>query len=91
MRPLLLVALVALVAALLVGCTEPRSPACTEVCKREAECIEETGSKMPFDEKECVAACSALEQDAAVNAAKVQRHIECVNRQQSCAAVLECK
>ena len=75
----------------LAACTEPRSNACREVCKREAECVEETGSKMPFDEKECVAACSALEQDTSVNAAKVQRHIDCVHKQQSCAAVLECK
>ena len=85
MRLLLLAVLV------LSACTEPRSNACREVCKREAECVEETGSKMPFDEKECVAACSALEQDTTVNAAKVQRHIDCVHKQQSCAAVLECK
>lgn len=84
MRPLLL-------AVLLAACTEPRSEACKEVCKREAECIEETNSKMLFDEQECVAACSALERDATVNAAKVQRHVDCVNRQQSCTAVLECK
>jgi hypothetical protein len=38
-----------------------------------------------------VAACSALEQDVAVNAAKVQRHVDCVHRQSTCAAVLECK
>jgi hypothetical protein len=82
----------AFVAALAAAaCTEPRSPACREVCKREAECVEETGSKMPFDEKECVAACSALEQDVSVNAAKVQRHIDCVHKQQTCSAVLECK
>lgn len=87
--PLLAAALLA--AALLAGCTEPRSTACKEVCKREAECVEETGSKMPFDEKECVAACSALEQDVTVNAAKVQRHMECVRRHAACAAVLECK
>ena len=80
-----------LLVLLLAGCTEPRSAECKEVCKREAECVEETGSKMPFDEKECVAACSALEQDVTVNAAKVQRHIECVWRQPSCTAVLECK
>jgi hypothetical protein len=85
MRPLLLLA------ALLAACTEPRSAACTEVCKREAECIEETGHKLPFDEKECVAACSALEQDTTVNAAKVARHIACVTQQTSCPAVLECK
>ena len=85
---LCLAALLSLVSA---ACTEPRSDQCREVCKREADCIEETGSKMPFDEKECVAACSALEQDTSVNAAKVQRHIECVHKQQTCSAVLECK
>jgi len=79
-----------LLAIALTACTEPRSQACREVCKREADCIEETGSKMPFDEKECVAACSALEQDS-VNAAKVQRHIDCVHKQQACSSVLECK
>ncbi len=75
----------------LAACTEPRSQACRDVCKREAECVEETGSKMPFDEKECVAACSALEQDISVNSAKVQRHVDCVHTQQTCSAVLECK
>ncbi len=76
---------------LLVGCTEPRSTSCRQVCKREAECIEETGTKIPFEEKECVAACAALEQDATYSGAKVQRHIDCVNKQPSCSAVLECK
>jgi len=75
----------------LVSCTEPRSNSCREVCKREAECIEETGSKMPFEEKECVAACAALEQDKAHNGAKVQRHLDCVRKQTSCSAVLECR
>ncbi|MGN6104383.1 MAG: hypothetical protein ACTHU0_04710 [Kofleriaceae bacterium] len=82
---------VLIAAILLAACTEPRSGRCIEVCKREAECVEETSSKMPFDEKECIAACAALEQDATVNAAKVQRHIQCVHDQASCAAVLECK
>jgi len=82
---------VALALLLALGCTEPRSNACREVCKREAECVEETGSTMPFDEKECVAACAALEHDVTVNAAKVQRHIDCVSKQQTCPAVLECK
>lgn len=75
---------------LVVGCTEPRSASCREVCKREAECVEETSSKMPFDEKECVAACAALEHDAN-NKAKVERHVECVHQQAACVAVLECK
>ncbi len=75
----------------LMACTEPRSTSCRQVCKREAECIEETGTKIPFEEKECVAACAALEQDATYSGAKVQRHIDCVNKQTSCSAVLECK
>lgn len=75
----------------LTGCTEPRSAACREVCKREAECVDTTGNKIPFDEKECIAACAALEHDVEHSAAKVQRHIDCVNKQQTCPAVLECK
>jgi hypothetical protein len=75
----------------LLGCTEPRSATCREVCKREAECVEETGSKMVFEEKECVAACAALEQDVENSSAKVQRHADCVHKAPSCAAVLECK
>ncbi len=78
-------------AVLATGCTEPRSRTCKEVCKREAECVDSTGSKIPFDEKECIAACAALEHDVADNGAKVQRHIACVTKQQSCAAVLDCK
>lgn len=73
------------------GCTEPRSKSCSDVCKREAECVEETGSKIAFDEQECIAACSALEHDATHSAAKVRRHIDCVMRQPTCGAVLECK
>lgn len=79
-----------------LACTEPRSAACKEVCKREAECIDSSvidpsGSKPPFDEKECIAACAALEHDVEHSAAKVQRHIDCVNKQTACPAVLECK
>ena len=81
----------AMIAALAAGCTEPRSAACKEVCKREAECIDATGSKAPFDEKECIAACAVLEHDVENSAAKVQHHIACVNQQASCAAVLDCK
>lgn len=81
----------AAIAGSLAGCTEPRSRACKEVCKREAECVDQTGDKIPFDEKECVAACAVLEHDVQHTAEKVRRHIECVNRQTSCPAVLECK
>jgi hypothetical protein len=87
----LLPAMVLAVWAASAGCTEPRSTACKEVCKREAKCVDETGSKVPFDEKECIAACAALEHDVEHSAAKVQRHIDCVTKQATCPAVLECK
>jgi len=89
MRCLVLIALLAG-----AGCTQPKSAECKEVCKREAECVDSldsTAPKIPFDEKECIAACAALQHDVADNGAKVQRHIDCVNKQQSCTAVLECK
>lgn len=82
--------LVALLVALGAGCTQPRSARCKEICKHEAECVDQTGAKITFEEKECVAACSVLEADSE-NAAKVARHAECVQRQaQNCSALLEC-
>ncbi len=82
MRFLLLVALAA--------CTQPRSPRCKQVCAREYECVIATKADVPFDEKECIAACAVLEQDQD-NLAKVQKHTDCVNKQQACSAVLECQ
>jgi len=73
------------------ACTQPRSQRCKSVCAREAECVDVTKSAVPFDEKECVAACAALENDTTDNAAKVVKHVDCVNRQQSCTAVLDCQ
>ena len=81
----------ALAAGVMAACTEPRSEQCTSVCKREAECVEETNSKLSFDEKECIAACAALVHDVATSAAKVQQHIACVDQQRTCSTVLECK
>ena len=78
----------ALLALLLIACTQPRSARCKEVCKREADCIDSSGKPIPFDEKECVAACAVLEADVADNGAKVQNHVDCINRQQSCSTVL---
>ena len=75
--------------ALLAGCTQPRSARCRQICAREAECMTATSSAVPFDEKECVAACSALEGDPD-NLAKVEKHRACVTRASSCTAVLEC-
>ena len=95
MRPALLamrdIVCAAWIATACAACTEPRSTACKEVCKREAECVDATGNKLPFDEKECIAACAALEHDVEHSAAKVARHIDCVTKQQACPAVLECK
>ena len=76
----------------LIACTQPRSARCKEVCKREADCIDSASKPIPFDEKECIAACAVLEADVADNGAKVQSHADCVNRQQSCTTVLtECQ
>jgi len=82
---------VVVIAVILAGCTQPRSERCKSVCGREAECADSTKTTISFDEKECIAACAALENDAANNAARVVKHTDCVNRQQSCAAVLECQ
>ena len=64
-------------AALLASCTQPRSKLCKEVCAKEYECVTTTGSPLPFDEKDCVAAGSVLEADQD-NRAKVQKHADCV-------------
>jgi hypothetical protein len=78
-------------AALLAACTQPHSAVCKTVCNREAECVASTNSSIPFDEKECVAACSVLESDQD-NKAKVQKHAECVAKNEhSCSAVLDCQ
>lgn len=80
-----------ILAALLASCTQPRSKLCREVCAKEYECVTTTGAAMPFDEKECVAACSVLEVDRD-NLAKVQKHADCVrSNQASCPAVLACQ
>ncbi len=86
MKLLFAVALVASFAA----CTQPRSARCKTVCAREAECLSSTNSAVPFDEKECVASCSMLEQDQA-NLAQVERHAECVMKQAACTAVVACQ
>jgi hypothetical protein len=76
--------------ALLVGCTQPRSKTCMDICSRESDCITATKSEIPFDEKECVAACEVLRGDEE-NLAKVEQHKECVLKNtNSCPALLEC-
>ena len=72
----------------LVACSQPRSEACKAVCAKEADCVKQTSSAVPFDEKECVAACSALEADQD-NIAKVQKHYDCVMSQPDCGSVVK--
>jgi hypothetical protein len=79
----------ALVLALVAACTQPRSKTCMDICSRESDCVTATNSQMPFDEKECVAACEVLRNDQQ-SAAKVEQHKECVMKNASCTAVLEC-
>lgn len=71
------------------ACVQPQSARCKRVCAREAECVTILSSAIPFDEKECVAACNTLESDVAT-ISKVQRHAECVASGANCHAVLEC-
>jgi hypothetical protein len=73
-----------------VGCVQPRSARCKQVCAREYECVTSTGSSIPFDEKECIAACAVLEADQD-NLAKVQKHAECVAKKTDCNDVLSCQ
>lgn len=67
----------------------PRSQTCTDVCTREAECIRSTNSSLPFDKTECISACDALSGNPQ-SLAKVEQHKECVTKNTSCDAVLEC-
>jgi hypothetical protein len=78
-----------LVLAFLVGCTQPRSKQCVDICARESDCHAATKSEIPFDEKECVAACEVLRSDPN-SATKVKQHEECVMKNATCQAVLEC-
>lgn len=79
----------AFVLLVLAACTQPRSKTCTDICTRESDCVTSTNSQIPFDEKECVAACEVLRGDQQ-NLAKVEQHKECVLGKVSCADVLEC-
>lgn len=78
-----------LVLVLLAGCVQPRSKTCSDICSKESDCITSTKSEIPFDEKECVAACEVLKADQS-NQAKVEQHHACVTKTESCSAVLDC-
>jgi hypothetical protein len=85
MRAVLVIVVAMLAGVASSACTEPRNPRCNAVCRREADCTKGTDT---FDQNECVAACSALLADDK-NAAKVERHMDCVNKA-SCPTLLEC-
>lgn len=74
---------------LVTACTQPRSTRCKQICARESECLTTMNHSIPFDEKECVAACTTLEADVAT-LSKVQRHAECVATKTNCGDVLAC-
>ncbi len=83
--------LVLALAVTLTACTQPRSKRCQDVCTAEYDCVTKTNSTLPFDERECVAACSALEQDPD-HLAKVQKHFDCVTKKEpTCPALLDCE
>lgn len=79
-------------AALLMGvaCAPPRSERCAAICAREALCVEELDDKSHnFDERECVAACTALERDVDQKK-RVEAHQACVNAAATCPDVIDC-
>jgi hypothetical protein len=74
------------------SCTQPKSERCRLVCAKEAECMEGRlrDPDNSFDEKNCVAACSALE----ANASSVQfvaKHEACLAQAADCVAILACQ
>lgn len=94
MRRALLLAL-AIAAAPSACATDRASRECKDVCRREAECVEQAADDKPaadnkFDQSECVAACSALQRDED-GKKLVADHVACVEKAQSCEAVLDCQ
>ncbi len=74
------------------ACSAPRSERCKNICEREAECAETIADKdFRFDQRECVAACTALEHDDDGRGI-VEKHADCVERAGTdCAKVYECQ
>ena len=70
----------------LAGCVQERSEVCKRACALEYECVKTT--QQPFDEKQCISVCSALE--ATPQAARVEAHAQCVQAHATCSEALEC-
>jgi hypothetical protein len=74
--------------ALLVcaGCSRTPASRCERVCLREGECHDRMD--LPgFNATECVEQCQDLERQAP---RVVEEHIACVDKQTTCAEVVEC-
>jgi len=76
----------------LLGCTQPKSARCRNLCAREAECIElaKRETENSFDEKQCVAACAVIESEPK-SAQNVAAHEQCMIKAIDCNAVLNCR
>jgi hypothetical protein len=84
----------------LVACGSEQTSRCNEVCDREARCVDELNeqtrkaeSSAPpapkLDSGECAAACKALDRDPE-GKDLVAKHVECVRKASTCAAVVAC-
>ena len=76
------------------ACNQPRSKLCTDVCAKEAECVEKLDDGKEgegvFDEGDCVAACAALQRDQQT-LPRVQAHATCVQAAGGdCTKILAC-
>lgn len=68
------------------ACTQPRSARCRDVCAKQVECRELNGKEeTSFDEKECVAQCTALETDSETRHI-VDERVTCFARADACTA-----
>ncbi len=76
----------------LLGCTQPKSARCRNLCTREAECVElaKRETESSFDEKQCVAACAVIEAEPK-SAHNVTAHEQCIAKATDCNAVLNCR
>jgi hypothetical protein len=83
---------VALLLVALAGCSGGGSERCTEMCKRETECVEEQSKSenLKYDQDECVSTCVSLERDPQEKL-KVDRHYECFKKTSTCAELMECR
>ena len=76
----------------LLGCTQPKSARCRNVCARESECVElaKRETENSFDEKQCVAACAVIEAEPK-STHNVAAHEQCIAKAADCNAVLKCR